>query len=310
MKKILSIDGGGIRGIIPAMVLAEIETKSGKAIGSSFDLLAGTSTGGILALCLAIKDERSGAPKFSAKDLVDIYQKRGKEIFPRSLWKGVSSVAGIADEKYSHKGLEKVLEDYFDGEPLGASLTKVLVTSYDIQDRIPVFFKSWKEDHKHVEMRYVARATSAAPTYFEPALVPVGSAMKALIDGGVFVNNPSVSAYAEAIRIFPDEKEFFLVSLGTGQLNRPIAYSEAKDWGMASWLVPLMSCMFDGMSDAADYQVKQFLGDNYVRLQVSLANGSDDMDDVTNGNMENLKADARQLIKTHTDEIKKICSLI
>jgi hypothetical protein len=309
MRTILSIDGGGIRGLIPALVLAEIETRTGKAVADCFDLIAGTSTGGILALGFA-RDDGSSRPRYTAKDLAGIYQSRGKEIFSRSLWKGAVSLGGLADELYSHKGLDAVLEEYFGNEPLGAALTHTLITSYDIQNRQPVFFKSWREEHRSVQMTHAARATSAAPTYFEPALVPVGGATRALIDGGVFINSPSVSAYAEAKKIFPEESDFFVLSLGTGELIRPIAFAEAKDWGKAGWLAPLLSCMFDGAADAANYQMKMFLGDQYVRMQTSLSVASDDMDNATRGNVENLKAEANTLIQTHKAEMETVCTLL
>jgi len=308
MKKILSIDGGGIRGLIPALVLAEIENRTGKAVADFFDLIAGTSTGGILALGFAM-DDGSGRPQYTAGDLAEIYQTRGKEIFSRSLWKGAASLGGLADELYSHKGLEAVLDDYFGNETLGAGLTHTLITSYDIQNRRPVFFKSWREDCQSVQMKHAARATSAAPTYFEPALVSVGGANRALIDGGVFINSPSVSAYAEAKKLFPHENDFFVLSLGTGEQIRPIAFDEACGWGKAGWLVPLLSCMFDGAADAADYQMNMFLGDRYVRMQTTLAAASDDMDNATDSNVENLKAEAQNLIQTHTAEMDTVCTL-
>jgi len=307
MKRVLSIDGGGIRGLIPALVLAEIESKTGKAIADCFDLIAGTSTGGILALGFS-KDNGSGIPQYSARDLAKIYQLRGKEIFSRSLWQGVSSVGGLADELYTHEGLEKILDEYFDDDPLGSGLTRTLITSYDIQNREPLFLKSWREEHRSVQMKHAARATSAAPTYFEPALIPIGGATKALVDGGVFINSPAVSAFAEVMKIFPEEKDFFVVSLGTGELIRPISYAEAKDWGKVGWLVPLLNCMFDGVSDAANYQMKMFLDDKYIRLQTNLSIASDDLDNATKGNIENLKAEARKLKRTHKAEIEAICS--
>ncbi|KYP10918.1 MAG: patatin [Limnobacter sp. CACIAM 66H1] len=309
MKRILSIDGGGIRGLIPALILAEIEQKTGKAISASFDLMAGTSTGAIIALGIS-KDDGNGKPQYSARDLAEIYQSRGKEIFSRSLWKGVSSVGGLTDELYSHKGLDRVLDEYFGDAPIGSGLTKTLITSYDIHRREPVFFKSWREEYRSVLMKHAARATSAAPTYFEPALIPIGGVDRALIDGGVFMNSPSVSAYAEAKKIFGDSEEFFILSIGTGQLIRPISFSEAKDWGKAGWLAPLLSCMFDGVSDAANYQMNMFLGDRYVRLQTDLTSASDDMDNATNGNIENLKAEAKKMIRTHKTEIDSACRFI
>ena len=309
MKKILSIDGGGIRGLIPALVLAEIEAKTSKAIAECFDLIAGTSTGGILALGFS-KNNGNGKPQYSANDLAGIYQSRGKEIFSRSLWKGVSSVGGLTDELYSHKGLEKILDEYFGDDPLGAGLTRTLITSYDIQNREPLFFKSWREEYRSVQMKHAARATSAAPTYFEPALVPIGGATKALVDGGIFINSPSVSAYAEARKIF-SEDDLFVLSLGTGELIRPISYAEAKDWGKVGWLVPLLSCMFDGVADTSNYQMQMFLGqEKYIRLQTNLSTASDDMDNTTNGNIENLKTEAKKLIRTHKNELERVCRLL
>ncbi len=309
MKCILSIDGGGIRGIIPALVLSEIERRTEKKISEVFDLVAGTSTGGILVLGLS-KDDGNGNPEFSANDLASLYEKRGKDIFSRSLRKGVSSVGGVIEEKYSQEGLEEVLEEYFGNEPIGASLNNVLITSYDIQNREPHFFKSWRDEWKTVEMRHVARATCAVPTFFEPALIQVSGSIRALIDGGIFINNPSVSAYAEAIRLYPKESKILVVSIGTGELSRPFKYVEVKDWGKAEWMRPALSCMFDGVSNAANYQLKQILGGNYFRLQTSLSVASDDIGDATKGNIENLKSEARKLIRTNSNGIDSICNAI
>ncbi|HWU34687.1 MAG TPA: patatin-like phospholipase family protein [Methylovorus sp.] len=309
MKTILSIDGGGIRGLIPALVLTDMEARLGKPIWQLFDLIAGTSTGGILAMGCARRGS-AGQAKYAAKDLVNIYQTRGKQIFSRSLWKGVSSIGGIADELYSADGIEEVLQEYFADDALQDCLTNTLITSYDLQNRAPVFFKSWKPEHKPVLLKQVARATSAAPTYFEPTQVEVAGSLKTLVDGGVFINSPSVSAYAEARRIFPEETEFLLVSLGTGELVRPITFEEAKDWGKAGWVLPLLSCMFDGVADAANYQMQMLLGDHYYRLQTELSIASDDMDNTTQGNIENLKAEAKKLIRTNKAALETLYQVL
>jgi patatin-like phospholipase/acyl hydrolase len=267
MKKLLSIDGGGIRGIIPAMILAEIEDKTEKRVAKMFDLIAGTSTGGIISLTLT-RDDGSGFPEHSAADLVELYMNRGQEIFSRSFWHGVSSVGGLSEEKYPSEPLEGILKEYLDDALLGLALTKVIVSSYDIENRNPFFFKSWREETKGLMMRQAARATSAAPTYFVPALVMVGDKRLALIDGGVFVNNPAMSAFSEAKRLFPEEDKFLVVSLGTGQLTRAIRFEEARDWGKVQWALPILSVVFDGVSDAVDYQLRQILGEQFFRFQV------------------------------------------
>ena len=305
MKRILCIDGGGIRGLIPALVLAEIERRTGRRIAQCFDLIAGTSTGGILALGLA-RDNGFGKPLYAAAELASIYRDRGGDIFDRPLWKQLTSVAGLAGERYAQQGLEAVLQEYFGEAPLDQSVTLTLLTSYDIHAREPVFFKSWKPEHGCIPMKMVARATSAAPTYFEPAVVEVDGTPRPLVDGGVFINTPSVSAYAEARRIYPGE-EFFMVSLGTGELTERFAYAQARNWGKVGWLVPLLSCMFDGMADAANYQMGMFLGENYVRLQTRLDTASDDLDLATPGNIADLAREAELLIASHDRELDAVC---
>jgi predicted acylesterase/phospholipase RssA len=309
MKKLLSIDGGGIRGIIPATILAEIEQRTNRPAASLFDLMAGTSTGGIISLALS-RDGGGGVPKYRGQDLVDMYVNRGMEIFSRSFWQGVSSVAGLTEEKYSQCPLEEILKEYFDDVPLGQALTKVLVSSYEIETRSPFFFKSWRDENNQVLMREAARATSAAPTYFEPAQFRVAGQKLALIDGGVFVNNPAMSAYSEARRLFPEETAFLIVSLGTGQLTRPIPFEEAKDWGKVQWALPILNVVFDGVSAAVDYQLRQIVGEHFFRFQIALDTANDDMDDASPANLAALKCEACRILETQSAEIDQVCQLL
>ena len=314
MKNILSLDGGGIRGIIPAVVLTEIEQRAGKPIHQLFDLVAGTSTGGILTLGL-LKQDGSGAAEYTAEDMLNLYIDEGADIFHRSTSRKINSLNGIIDEKYSHKNIERILKDRFGEVKLEESLSKALITSYDIKERSPYFFKSWHPENSKALMREAARATSAAPTFFEPALVKVEidgkEAIKELVDGGVFVNNPVVSAYAEAMRIFPDDKDDInVVSIGTGELIRPIRHKDAKNWGKMKWIVPILDCMFDGVSDAADYQMGYFIGDRFFRFQVRLDNASDDMDDASKKNIQLLVEEGKRLVKANDSKLNQIVKLL
>ena len=296
-RRVLSIDGGGIRGIIPAMVIAHIEKLMGKPAHELFDLMVGTSTGGILALGLA--HPVPGKPaQFSARRVVRLYEEHGGKIFEYSLWRKVRTVGGFLEEAYSHEVLEGILGEYFADSTLAECELPTMVTSYDIQNRRTVFLKSWRTDHGKIFCCDAARATSAAPTYFEPKPLETGDESRVLIDGGIFMNSPSVSAYAEARKLFPDEP-IALLSLGTGELTRPIPYEEARTWGSALWVMSLLDCMFDGVSKAADHQMRLFLGERYQRLQTTLDFASDDMDDASKGNIRNLKQTARELIQAN-----------
>ena len=308
MRTVLSIDGGGIRGIIPALVLDYLEQQSGKPISDLFDLSVGTSSGGIIALGLAQANE-AGRPQYTAHDLADFFEKSGSKIFRRTVWRDIRSAGGVLDERYSARPLEAALRKYYGNSRLGDTLGSSMVTSYDIVDRRTLFLKSWHPDHETVLCRDAARATSAAPTYFEPALIDVQGSDRALIDGGVFVNSPVVSAYAEALKLFPNEP-LAVVSLGTGELVRPIPYESAKDWGQAGWVMPLIDCMFDGATKVANHQMRMFLGEHYFRLQVTLDEANDDMDDATGVNIRNLQRIASRMILENRSTLDRFLEIV
>jgi patatin-like phospholipase/acyl hydrolase len=316
--RILSLDGGGIRGIIPATVLAEIETRTGARIAELFDLVAGTSTGGILALGLVKPSEDDPTqPQYKASDLAELYEKEGKHIFARSPWHRLKAVDNLLDEKYDAGGLEKVLQSYFGDAKLSQAVTETLVTSYEIEKRSPWFFarhKALASSDFDFPMRFVARATSAAPTYFEPEALPGSPPPGGLIDGGVYANNPAMCAYVEAKKLYGNVDEMLVVSLGTGQHTRPIHYGEAKGWGLAMWAKPILDVVFDGVSDTVDHQLQLLCevsdGEDprYYRFQTELNVGSDDMDNVTNTNMAALKQKAQELIEAQDADLNKLCA--
>lgn len=171
---LLAIDGGGIRGVIPARVLQEIETRLGRPICELFDMLAGTSTGGIIALGLSKPNADDTGPAFRAADLLELYVDHGHELFPDSLLLKIRSLDGLADVRYPTKPLEDLLRDRFGDVNLSQARVDVVVPTYDLSKPGPFFFKrryTLADSAYDVKMWQVARATSAAPTYFEPAAV-------------------------------------------------------------------------------------------------------------------------------------------
>ena len=283
--RVLAIDGGGIRGIIPALVLADLERRTGRRVAELFDMVAGTSTGGILACALTIPGAQP------ASDLVRIYRDRGPRIFRRSLWQRVTSAEGLLDEKHDDRELVRALRDELGDARLSDATTGVLVTSYDLVARQPHFFKSWRPD-RDASMVDVAHATAAAPTYFEPLALDGRS----LVDGGVFATNPAMCAYAEAQRLRPGEP-CYVVSLGTGELTQSIPHERAAGWGLVAWVRPLIDVVFDGVADTVDYQLRHVcLEGDYVRLQTVLDRASDALDDASERNLRLLEEQGRDLI--------------
>ncbi|UGS38086.1 patatin-like phospholipase family protein [Capillimicrobium parvum] len=303
--RVLSIDGGGIRGIVPATVLAALEQRTAKPANELFDLIAGTSTGGILALALTAPGP-DGGPRWNATAILDLYREEGPKIFSRSLGRRITSIEGLIDERYPSENLRAVLQRYLGGATLEQALTPMLVTSYDLVARKPRFFKSWRDDDVGVPMALAAEATSAAPTYFEPVLVD-GTP---LVDGGVFAGNPAMCAYAEARRLRPDDEDVLLVSLGTGSLTRPITYDQAKDWGLLEWARPVIDVVLDGSSDAVDYQLDQLLADRHVRLQAALTDANDNMDDASAANLDALARTGRRLVEENAARLDALAAEI
>src|SRR3954463_14912882 len=252
--RVLSIDGGGIRGLIPALVLTEVERRSGRQIFELFDLIAGTSTGGILACALCAPDP------LPAEQLVALYEDEGPAIFDRSIWQRIRSAEGLLDEKYDSGALDRALERFLSDKRLSESRPDLLVPAYNMGDPGPYFFKSRKarDEGEDFPLSQVARATSAAPTYFEPFEL----SGEALVDGGVFAANPAMCAFAEVMRFQP-AADISLLSLGTGQRTRRRQYDDVKDWGLIEWARPILDVVFDGVSDAVDYQLEHVLDDGH-----------------------------------------------
>ena len=314
--KILAIDGGGIRGVIPATVLMEIEKQTGQRTAELFDLIAGTSTGGILAVGLAKPgaDERA---QYTAADMRELYLQEGAAIFPKPAFP-LSLLSGVQRpfaEKYASRGIESVLRKYFGDSRLKDSLCNLLVTSYEIQLRRPWFFRSdrARQDPKYdFPLWQVARATSAAPTYFAPARIANGGDAPPdswiLIDGGTYANNPALCAYAETRQIDPDA-DILLVSLGTGRHAQAIHYRP----GLLGWAKPILDVVFDGVSRTAEYQMEQLLlpvggARRYYRFQVNLTDAEDAMDDASPSNLKRLTDRADVLVKEQMARLQEVCT--
>ncbi len=271
MIRILSIDGGGLRGIIPASVLVylqkHLDMPMGKHIGEYFDLITGTSTGGIIALALAKR------PPVPVEEILELYTVRGNEIFSRGF---LEYFPWMFRRKYNHKPLESLLIEYLGEEPLAACAIRVMVPARDLLERKTIWFKSWKNGTA-IPIWEVARATSAAHTYF--------CAHKGQVDGGVSVNNPSACAAAEARVIWPNE-EVMVVSLGTGVSTSSLGRLSCEGYG--KWAPHLIGEFMDGSADAVDYQMDKDPGIDYRRFQMKLDWSSDKMDDCSRKQVESL----------------------
>lgn len=272
---ILSIDGGGMRGVIPAVILKNIATRLEDAgdrrpLYAHFDLIAGTSTGGLLALALAAPVERTNLPLDSrfisyiyeqddpsftdkllkrkpAQNLMGtlpfgleisalekLYLNHGKEIFPKNQGRIFSQ---IFTDKYDSEPLERYLKDTFGTLALADAVVPLMLMTYDVANGRP-FPLSSRDSHGYLFWE-AGRATSAAPTYFKPAYLydRQEGTMQTLIDGGLIANNPALFAYVEAKRLYPNAKKFHILSLSTASSDFSFSISGAGS-GVIGWIDP------------------------------------------------------------------------
>ncbi len=277
--RVLSIDGGGIRGIIPATILVYMESeiqriteKPEARLGEYLDMVVGTSTGAILAALLLVTGT-NGKPKYTAQEALDFYAKHGEEIFNKSKIRGLIGQLSKAS-KFSEKNLERLFAEKLGDKTLDQLLKPCLITSYNMGAGSAVFFNSreTKPGMKDFLLRDVLRSTSAAPTYFDPKFISVNGKKMVNLDGGVFANNPAMCAYAECRgtkfdnwedatnpnKPFPTAKNMLMLSLGTGggYIDLDKAH-KAKGWGLLTWAKKTPDIMMDGGLDTVNYQVKK-----------------------------------------------------
>jgi patatin-like phospholipase/acyl hydrolase len=298
--RILSIDGGGVRGLVPALVLAELEERTGRHVADLFDLVAGTSAGAILALGL-LRPGADGRPRWRARDLVDFYEVAGPAIFARTPWRVVRTVDGLLAPRYDARPLERLLRERLGDDTLGDALREVIVTSYDIRGREPYLFTSADVRARTAAdqpMWTVARASSAPPTYFAPVRMrrDDGTGDRWLVDGGVYANNPAMCAYAH-VRRHRQDTEVGLVSVGTGELSTDFATARIRRGGALVWARPLFDIVLDGQENVTDHQLRELLpAGRYFRFQAGLDTRSERIDDGSPRNLRALRDQATRLI--------------
>lgn len=287
MKKILSIDGGGIRGIIPGMLLAALEEKlkiesknPDAAIVDFFDFFAGTSTGGILTcLLLCPSEENPLRPKYSAKEALDMYLNHGSEIFKTSFFSRIKALLGFTSEKYKSEVFENVLEIFFDKTTLSQLIKPCIITAYNIELRKTHFFRQQnailRGDVRNFYVKDVCRATSAAPSYFSVAeIYSLANVRYPLLDGGVFAVNPALSALIEITKIFNQTQinDIFIFSIGTGRSRRSYDYYNFKKRRAIAMVPALIDIMMSGVAETSDFFLQQLFHSagkekQYIRLE-------------------------------------------
>ncbi|KAM1134041.1 hypothetical protein ACFX13_043995 [Malus domestica] len=337
---VLSIDGGGIRGIIPGTILSFLESElqkldgEGARLADYFDVIAGTSTGGLVTAMLTTPDEHD-RPLFSAKDINAFYLEHCPKIFPQDsaplFGKAVDMVKAMTGPKYDGKYLHKIVKEKLGDKRLNDTLTNVVIPTFDIKRLQPTIFSSYeakKNSSIDALLSDICIATSAAPTYlpahhFETKTSTGETREFDLIDGAVAANNPALVAIGEVTREVhqgnsdfsfsmrpTDYGRFLVVSLGTGSAKCEEKYhaNDVAKWGLVAWLTsggscPLVDVFTQASSDMVDFHlatVFQALNceKSYLRIQDdTLEKTVSSVDIATEENLNNLIKVGEKLLK-------------
>ncbi|KAL3732807.1 hypothetical protein ACJRO7_022346 [Eucalyptus globulus] len=334
---VLSIDGGGIRGLIPGTVLNFLESELQKLDGKDarivdyFDVISGTSTGGLVTAMLTTPDGNN-RPVFAAKDIKDFYLNHCPKIFPQDScpFKPVTKIIkAVAGPKYDGKYLHDVVREELGDKRLHQTLTNIVIPTFDIKSLQPTIFSSYqvkKDPSVDALLSDICISTSAAPTYlpahkFETKDFTGKVREFNLIDGGVAANNPTLVAMGEVTKtimggssdffaIKPmDYRRFLVISLGTGTSKVEGKYTahEAAKWGVLGWLTsggsPLIDVFSQASADMVDFHLSAVfqalnLQDNYLRIQDDTLSGVlSSVDVATKKNLNDLVKTGEALLK-------------
>ncbi len=290
---ILSIDGGGMRGIIPGRALAYLEealqrkgNNKDARIADYFDIAAGTSIGGILATMLFTAG-RDGKPLFTGDETWRLIAEKGKQIFripkTQQAW---AKLRGVVTPRYSTKYLEALLKQYLvrDNSPLTLrdTLKPMLIPCYNLETAGSFLFsRTWAliDEKWNFNLWEICRATSAVPSFFKPAKMQSTNGVTSCtaVDGGLIMNNPTAAAITHVLHNkveFPgveSTRDMLVLSLGTGQFDQKYDYDQVRHWGAFQWATPVVKIVLDGISDMVDHTVSMSFGDwhkQYLRVQV------------------------------------------
>lgn len=236
--RVLSIDGGGVKGLLPLQALKNLEKRTGRPSSELFDFMVGTSTGGIIVSSLALADE-DGNPKWSANDLIDQYMSLSEQTFSVSWLHRILTVGGIIGTKLESTGLDRLLRKHYGDVKMSQLNTAVVIPSFDIGNNTVELFSSRNFGHKDVNDYHVSDVVggiTAAPIYFRPVSMTdvAGNNPRTVVDASLFTNNPVLLGAHLASEIFPNRKSV-IVSLGTGEQKGFTQEVDPSYWGLFQW---------------------------------------------------------------------------
>ncbi len=319
--RILSLDGGGVRGVVEARILMRIEEQTGRPVTELFDLIGGTSVGGLLATMLTIpknpEDPSDKTPLYSAAEIFSLLYQNKIDIFKPSWF----SLGGLLGPKYQSKHYVNELKRYMGDLSMSQSVCPTVVFAYNTEMQRIDALSSW--DTKSYTKVDAVASTTAAQTLFHPHTMTVVDNAKGSLpvtytytDGGTGVNNPAALLLGKALNLFPEGKNFEVLSIGTGSFNTPIYYDQVKSAGLLAWLPHFSNVVFNSQQSSFTLLLEDMLnakgvngksqnvrgGGQYLRWNPPLNLDQSSMDDMSSQNIRGIVQATDMYLVAHKTE--------
>ena len=317
--KVLSIDGGGVKGVVTIRILQEIEKRTNKTISQLFDIVTGTSTGGFIASALITPDP-DGKPLYNAEYLMNLYLNELSNIFAPSISRKLLTGLGLWGSKYDRSSYDKILRQTFGKTLLSQTLLPIFIPIFAIDRNKPFIASSFFAQQSMTNDFYlkdIVAATSAAPTYFTPVKFKNldNSVSYTGADGGIYAHNPELIGITGVYIMHPrlEIKNVVLLSIGTGVLLQDLSTSGVGNDGHIGWLKnkDIIGNMVNTDSIIAEAAITAMLRRNsHFRFRVDLPLNLESMDDGSKTNLSALVALAEEFITKNSEQIDALCKVL
>lgn len=315
--RILAIDGGGVRGIIPAHVLAYLEQKTHQPTAKLFDLIVPVSTGAILATGVATPNAQ-GQPKYSAKETITLYHEKASYIFYNTWYHRLLTLNGLIGPLYYESRLTDVYNEIYQDTRFDHLLTKEIVPVLLFDRRKLLLLNNWQGNAQHFKVKDIVTAATAAPGYFPLVLIKNPDTGHTLLvgDGSTYSNNPTLIAFNTGLALYPHAR-YLIVSLGTGDIMTPLDAQNAANWGLLEWGWKIWFVI----TNTQTHQLEQRIADlstlpalskriNYQRYNIPISFQHENFGDASQENLAYLDQKGEELVTTNKAALDRLADLL
>ncbi|TVQ85430.1 MAG: hypothetical protein EA357_00570 [Micavibrio sp.] len=327
---VLVIDGGGVRGIIPARILKEIEKKTGKHTSELFDMIAVSSGGALVGASLTVPSpENPKKPRFTAAEVLDTFKRDAPNIFPHIKFRNIKHFVPGADGFYDVENFEKILRDLYGETKMKDSLTDLIITATDMKAYRPAWIKNIKkipdrEGWGNMKMHEAVRASCTAPSLFQTRYTyttpnpdtPDVRERYVFLDGNIFGSSAPRYAYSRAKQVAPPDAEIVVVHLGTGYKKLSASPEEFNKCSPMTLLKETVGLMIYMNEAAVLDDLREEIGEKLISLNGLINDYAPDiepsirLDDASEKNLDELCRYAERMLEEKSGEVERLCDIL